>query len=285
MGEKGLKSLEALVEKSICKNLISLVVGSHDESVENDYYLEIKKLSVNSGIPFLNRKDITETPAVKYGVAISWRWLIDTRKLELIVLHDSLLPQYRGFNPLVTALLNGDGQIGVTAIVANEEADAGPIVGQIKIPISYPLKIKTAIELISTSYQQLVCTVFEKIEKGSIETTPQDEGLASYSMWRDEEDYHIQWEKSSIEIKRQIDATGFPYKGASAIIDDVKIRILDAEIVADKKIANRDVGKIFSIDHGVPIVICGVGLLKITTAIDCNTGQKFEFKKLRSRLK
>ena len=39
---------------------------------------------------------------------------------NLIVFHDSLLPKYRGFAPLVSQLINGEEYLGVTAIFTND---------------------------------------------------------------------------------------------------------------------------------------------------------------------
>ena len=42
----------------------------------------------------------------------------------------------------------------------------------------------------------------------------QNEKEASYSLWRDEEDYFINWSLGAKTIERTINATGFPYSGA-----------------------------------------------------------------------
>ena len=91
-------------------------------------------------------------PAVDYQLAIGWRWLISGTE-NLIVLHDSLLPKYRGFAPLVNSLINGEQEIGVTAIWAGPEFDAGEIIFQEKAGICYPIKIQEAIEIVSGLYR------------------------------------------------------------------------------------------------------------------------------------
>ncbi|GJM73208.1 hypothetical protein HMSSN036_54240 [Paenibacillus macerans] len=48
---------------------------------------------------------------------------------------------------------------------------------------------------------------------------PQNEKEASYSLWRDEEDYLIDWSMDSEYVHRFIDATGFPYKGAATFFE------------------------------------------------------------------
>ena len=61
------------------------------------------------------------------------------------------------------------------------------------------------------------------------------------------------------------------------------IRIIRSELLEeDVPFAIRDVGKIWKLVDGSPIVICGEGLLKITEAID-GEGNQIHFVKLRSR--
>ena len=169
---------------------------------------------------------------------------------------------------MVTALINEDREIGVTALFADKEFDRGDIIEQNKRAIEYPLKIQEAIALVSGLCAELCVKIFNKIKsQQSINSYPQNEESASYSLWRDEEDYRIDWHKDAEFIRRFIDATGFPYKGASSIVSSEIIRILEAKIEKDVKIANRQPGKVLFLTDGFPTVVCGKGLLTIKNAI------------------
>ena len=50
-------------------------------------------------------------------------------------MHDSLLPAYAGFSPLIWALINGEPEVGVTAHLMDDELDAGDIVLQRAVPV------------------------------------------------------------------------------------------------------------------------------------------------------
>jgi len=198
-------------------------------------------------------------------LAISWRWIIEAESSILIVFHDSLLPRYRGFNPLVTALINGDEKIGVTASFATREYDRGGILDQSTSSISYPIRIQRAIETIIKNYEDLALRLGEAIaNERDIKGRAQQESDASYSLWRDEDDYFIDWRASASAIKRFVDAVGTPYKGAAARLEGRIFRVLGAEEMEDVRIENRTPGKvIFSMDSK-PVVVCGQGLLRIT---------------------
>ena len=266
MTEKGYVTLQKLLPDF--KNNIEAVISSGDPNIQKDFYLEIKFLCQDNNINFVDRKDFKEIKT-EYAIAISWRWIISTNNCKLIVFHDSLLPRYRGFNPLVSALINGDNQIGVTALFATDEYDKGGILAQSSSKINYPIKIRDAIIKISENYAEIALFVMTNItNNNNFSITEQNEAQATYSLWRDEEDYLINWNKSSVEIKRLIDALGYPYKGASAKLDGSLVRILDAEIVEDVVIENRVSGKVIFIRNSMPIVVCGQGLLKITEMFD-----------------
>lgn len=284
MTEKGFRVLSALIDVKL-HDLIDVVVIGRDEKVENDYHQSIVTLCQEHDIDFQYHKDEISMKSA-YAIAVSWRWMIESNKeTKLIVLHDSLLPKYRGFAPLVNALINGERQIGVTALYASENYDQGSIIAQERIRITYPLKIQQAINQICTCYEKLVVHLFNKIkEKENITGIPQNHDLASYSLWRDNKDYAIDWNNSAEFIVRFINAVSYPYKGASTYLNDKLIRIDEAEEVADVEIINRDVGKVIFMQDGKPVVVCKSGLIKIIKAIYVeNNLSIFPLKKFRSR--
>ncbi|MEM3068191.1 MAG: formyltransferase family protein [Thermoplasmata archaeon] len=284
MGYKGYKVLDAFINKYGVKP-ISCVISERDINMENDYYKEIKELCFVNKVPFFNRKDTYELDS-KYSFAISWKWILYGIN-NLIIFHDSILPKYRGFAPLVNALINGESEVGVTALFANDFYDRGNIISQRKQKVTYPIKINDAIDLITKSYVDLVMEISEKIlRQENIVAYPQNESLATYSLWLDEDDYRIDWSKDSYYIKRFIDSVGFPYKGALTTIDDKSFRIYDSVIFEDVPIENRSPGKVIFIHNHCPVVVCGKGLLMITKMVDNDTKQDvLPFKRLRVRFK
>lgn len=261
MTAKGLAVLQALRDNAML-GCLSHVVVAGDGNTINDYREEIASLADQLGLPVYERAQVL--PAVSHVIAVSWRWLIKPSPGQaIIVLHDSILPRYRGFAPLVSALVNGDNKIGVTALLASEHYDDGPILGQETISIEYPVKIGHVIEQLKPLYGALVTNVACKLMDGSLIGTKQNEAEATYSLWRDEQDYFIDWSWDAPRIQRFVDALGFPYKGAATLLDSHVCRIGDCVALPDVAIENRDIGKVIFVQNGAPIVVCGAGLLKI----------------------
>lgn len=283
MGRKGEYTLKNILKY---KNLIKYVVIGKDDKILNDYSEEIKKICSDNEINYYFREDKIELPDVDYNFCISWRWIIHKTK-NLIVFHDSLLPKYRGFAPLVNMLINGENIVGVTAIFASNEYDKGEIIEQKKLEISYPKKIGDLIEEISILYAEIMTDILKILERDKkLCSREQLEEYATYSIWRDEKDYFIDWEKSSDYIKRSIDALGYPYTGAKTTVNGDIIEILEAEIENDVIVESREehIGKVIFIKNGFPVIICGKGMLKITKAQYENSHNSiFPLKKFRSR--
>ncbi|MEK9143385.1 MAG: methionyl-tRNA formyltransferase [Patescibacteria group bacterium] len=81
-----------------------------------------------------------------YGQKIPWEAIKEARLGGLNV-HPSLLPRWRGADPVPWAILTGDHQAGVTIVTLSEKFDEGRIIAQKKIPImdadtSEPLRTK-----------------------------------------------------------------------------------------------------------------------------------------------
>lgn len=265
LGQKGFLALSRFCEENESQ-YIGVVIAARDPAIEKDYFDEIEDLCDSFGITFYEKgKQKYGKYESQYVFAIGWRWIINTSK-TLIVFHDSLLPKYRGFSPLVNMLINQEEEIGVTALIASDEYDKGDILGQASIIVSYPIKIQKAIDLISAVYGDLVTSIY-RLMKSNIDLhgSQQDESLATYSLWRNEDDYLINWEWDAGKIKRFCDAVGYPYKGARTLAGDDELIINDALVVADIVIESRcdHIGKIIFFDGGHPIVVCGSGLLKL----------------------
>ncbi len=283
MNQKGLQTITRIIQEGLSSS-IEMVIGAEDKEIENDYYEDIRNITLSHNIPFFNRNTNPSISSNVFKLAIGWRWIINESH-NLLVIHDSLLPRYRGFAPLVNALINGEEVIGATMIFAENEYDTGDIIFQEQLNITYPIKIEEAISRVATLYESMTIKLLTFLNTG--ETLPrskQNESLASYSLWRDEEDYQINWHDSSERIERFINSVGYPFNGAKCYVNDKEYRILSAEQVNDVLIENRTPGKLIFKSNNHPVVVCGKGLLKITSLVD-DKNNKHSFNQFRLRFK
>lgn len=285
LGKKGFVVLLSILDSY--KDLIDTIVVARDTGVDNDYYQEIKDICFQNSINCINKDKANSylNTFSGYIFAIGWRWMVPPNN-NLIVIHDSLLPKYRGFAPLVNALINGETEIGVTALHGTEEYDTGPIISRKSIEISYPIKISTAIDKISELYIVVVNDTLNTISSGKqLDSIPQNNFEATYSLWRDEKDYFLDWTRSAKEIERFVDAVGEPYLGARCYVDGVLAIVRSAESVSDLYVCDRNnaIGKVINIVNGKPVVVCQKGLLKITEMYSESGESLLPLKKFRVR--
>jgi len=264
MKYKGLKVLEHIINKN--SEIINYVCIGNDKQINNDYANEIILICKKNNLNFCKRSEENQISKANYSIAISWRWILKEVD-NLIILHDSLLPKYRGFAPLVSQLINGENTIGVSAILANQFYDKGDLIIQKSCNIFYPIKIKDALILNNQCYLECIDYLLNIFQTGkNIITFPQKEDQATYSLWRDDQDYLINWYDSSEKIKRFIDAVGEPYPGAKTKLNGAEILVNDTDVYSDVFIHNRDVGKVIFLENKKPVIVCAKGLLMIKEA-------------------
>jgi methionyl-tRNA formyltransferase len=140
--------------------------------------------------------------------------IINTYKNKIINIHFSLLPKYRGANPVQAAIIKGEEKTGITYFLMRRGMDTGPILFQ----IPYELNNKETTE---TLYAQL----FEKAAKhlpkvvkdyqaGKITPKEQNHKKATYyyspskpkSTYIYKEDAKINWDENVNQIERKIRA-------------------------------------------------------------------------------
>jgi methionyl-tRNA formyltransferase len=263
MSSKGHATLKALIDR-FGAQAIGFVVGATDGAVHNDHSQEIAQTCHKYGIQWMDRhRPDSRKPAVSLMMAVSWRWLLDPPVgSQLVVLHDSLLPRYRGFAPLVNSLINGEPHIGVSAVLVEGmgAADSGPIVLQRSVPVDYPITIGEAIALIEVAYSDLACDIVDLVMSGPLIGVPQVESEASFSPWLDDLDYEIDWTLSAQQVRRFVDAVGYPYRGAATELDGRTVRVIRCEEHPKPPRLERPApGKVIMIDPRGPCVACGSG--------------------------
>jgi methionyl-tRNA formyltransferase len=282
LGIKGLSVVKGLFE-SAAEPSIFCVIGQ-DSAIADDYSAKLVAYCDTNSIDYSFRGFDYSAADYDFVFAVGWRWIIrDVEEGQLIVFHDSLLPRYRGFAPLVNALLNRERVIGVSALFGASEYDCGNIIGQICMDVSYPTSIGSELGRISNLYSELAVSVLSELAKGGVVGVPQDERAATYSLWRDDRDYKINWGDAASEIEHFINCVGSPYLGAASELNGEVVRIVRARVVEDVKIENRSPGKVIFARDGLPVVVCGKGLLMIEDARDCEGGSLLPLKSFRSR--
>jgi methionyl-tRNA formyltransferase len=278
----GLKG-EIFVSGLLSRGIRPALIISYDQKDDlSKSFSRLAEIAAQEKIKFLQQKYLA-SPIHGIVFMVGWQYLLKDLAPFSVVFHDSLLPRYRGFAPTVTALINGEPEIGVTALSPSENADEGLILGQLSLPIKYPVRIAEALKLQASLMVDLAVSINAQWLQGSLASHAQNNSEATYSLWRDDADYEIDWSRSAEEIRRFIDAVGYPYKGARTSVNGEDVIIESASVVDDLRFEGRHLGKVWRIEKGCPIVVCGHGLLRLEAARKL-AGEIYEFRKLRVRM-
>ena len=292
--EKGLSVLQAVYKSLEIDIHVSTfrevkVVDSFDEkirlfAIENKLPMYAWKDILKEGVGWLKKNRIWSIVCVGWRFMIPKDW-IDYLNGHVLITHDSLLPKYRGFAPLASALINGEKEAGLTVILAGAEMDTGDIIYQKIISIDTNYTISDLIKVIMPLIDEGVVSSLKKMISGKIKRKKQDHSKATYSIWRDEIDLWIDWNESASRIERTIRALGRPYMGARTRHGNEEVMVQKSEVVPDIPFEIRQPGKVWKLTNdGMPVVVCGKDMLLITEA---SIGDKslIPMKKLRVRFR
>ena len=174
-------------------------------------------------------------------------------------IHASLLPRWRGAAPIHRSLLAGDTETGVTIMEVVPALDAGAMVSQGIVPITDTDTTQTLHDALSAIGAELMVVAMATLERiGSLAAVPQDEALVTYAHKLEKSEAAIDWQKTAINISRQV--RGFnPFPVAQSMLKDEVCRIW----MATAKVGNARAGEIVNVHDGITVG-CGEGLLHIT---------------------
>src|SRR5574344_3056272 len=82
--------------------------------------------------------------------------VLDIPKFETINLHASLLPKYRGANPIQRALINGESETGICTMITEEGLDCGDVCLCEKIEIDEKMNFERLYDLIAEKSPKLL---------------------------------------------------------------------------------------------------------------------------------
>lgn len=183
--------------------------------------------------------------------------------------HPSLLPKYRGATPVPAAILNCDGQTGVTVQTLALGMDEGEILAQEKIALD---GTETTDSLLDKSAQIAANLLEGLLEKtagaGSFPKGKAQEGEPSYTKTISKDDALINWNDSAVKIAAAIRAyTSEP--GAWTRIgaeSGETLKILKAAPLGfENDFASLPAGTVAAFDKKRGILVkCGDGLLCVT---------------------
>lgn len=220
--------------------ILAVTHPTGDNPYEQMWSDSVEELARDAGIPvrIAKRPDSDLIAAIDdldpdIIVANNWRTLLPPEiyarpRFGTLNIHDSLLPAYAGFSPLIWALINGESHVGVTAHMMDEHLDTGPIIAQQSVAVGPRDRTVDLFHRTVDLIEPLVVRALDVLERGEEAGVPQNPANATYFHKRTERDSHIDWSWPPEAIDRLIRAQSDPYPNAFTYFRGQRLRVVEA---------------------------------------------------------
>lgn len=234
----------------------------------------VKEYAVGKGIPVLQPAKIKTQEfaeelrslnpdllvTVAYGKILP-DYVLDIPPLGCINVHGSLLPKYRGAAPIQWSVINGEKVTGITTMYTDIGMDTGDMLVKKEVEVPEDMTAGELHDILSVVGAEVLKDTLEKLEKGTLERTPQPHDRATYAAMISKELGLIDWNKSAREIHNLVRGTN-PWPGAYSFYKGERIRIWKTSVISGKAL-NYKPGTICEVIKSGVIVATGDGLLNI----------------------
>ncbi len=178
---------------------------------------------------------------VDYGIIIP-KEVIDTFPKGIINSHFSLLPQWRGADPITFSILSGQEQTGVSLMLIEPTLDTGQLLAQADYKMTPDEDIISLTRNLTELSNKTLCEILPLYLDGKIALAQQNpDQKPTYSRRLTKDDGKINWDKSAEELEREVRAfRGWPKSQANTFGHNIiitKARIAKSQ--EDGKLVER----------------------------------------------
>jgi len=184
-------------------------------------------------------------------------------RVACVNLHGSLLPRWRGAAPIQSAILTGDSETGITLMQMEAGLDTGPVYASAVTPIQTNDTGGSLHDCLAQLGAKLMMQHIDAILDGSLKAEPQAEVGISHAPRIMKADGRIDWQRSAVEIDRQIRAFN-PWPVAQTTVGGQQLRCWMSAIDSQPGGAEMP-GTVLGIDDEALRVQTGDGVLLLSS--------------------
>jgi methionyl-tRNA formyltransferase len=239
-------SLESLADHFEVEVVITKAVPAHHKGVAPVEELAKKR---NLPILFANTKQELDTlmaglsfkslvgVIVDYGVIVSQE-VIDRFPLGIVNSHFSLLPEWRGADPITFSILSGQEKTGVSLMVIEPTLDTGKLITQKVLPISPDDTTPTLTDKLVAFSNTLLAEYLPRYIEGEIVPKNQPHpDRVTFSRKLTKDDSILDFKKPAVQLEREVRAfIGWPKSRATVLGQEVIVTKAHVSTVAETKL-------------------------------------------------
>jgi len=231
------------------------------------------------GIPVLRPEDANAADVVDALGAVSpnvlilagYGQILRAPLLELcprgaVNLHGGRLPQYRGSSPMNWALINGEREIALSAILLDAGVDTGDVIGERSFAVGDDDTIADVQARANELFPELLVDVLRQIEEGTAKRRVQDEAEAAYWPLRFPDDGLIAWDQlTAQQIHNRVRALAPPYPGAFTLWRGRRVTLLRSKLESGRVMGEP--GRVYAAGRNGLLVCASDRCLRVTEAV------------------
>jgi methionyl-tRNA formyltransferase len=158
--------------------------------------------------------------------------VLDQPRLGCVNVHFSLLPAFRGAAPVAAAMLAGVPVAGVTIMQMDPGLDTGPILDAVEEPVRPDDDTGSLEARLAIAGADLLVSVLDRLEAGTVEARPQDGSQASYAGKVTPGDARIDWNQPGASIVNSVRAFS-PRPGAWTTLEGRRLKVWRARAAGE----------------------------------------------------
>jgi methionyl-tRNA formyltransferase len=189
-----------------------------------------------------------------------------TAPLGFTNVHPGKLPWYRGRSSVHWAIINNEGELGVTVHLMNDGIDTGDILVQRTLPILWEDTYGSMMTKLRAVVPGIVIEAVDGLTAGTIHPTPQPP-LGSYYGVRRSGDEWIDWRQSSLRIYNTIRGIAPPGPCARTRLGDQTIMVRAARYDSAWPCYDGAAGEVVGREADGPRVKTGDSTIVLTSLI------------------
>lgn len=181
------------------------------------------------GLPRTDRLEDAPDVGAEIGVVVAYGRIIPApvlEALEMVNLHFSLLPRWRGAAPVERAILAGDTETGVCVMRLEAGLDTGPVLDCRRVPMDHEHAGVLTERLSRIGAEMLVDLLSGGV--GSLGPGVPQQGEPTYAAKVDPAELRIDWRRPAADVERlvRLDRAWTTFRGQ-------RLRVLEARAVED----------------------------------------------------
>lgn len=284
----GCKTLEALIDLDH-DVVLAVTHPASEHSYKAIWSESVEQLARDNGIPvhLTERVDAETIDLVKSAepdviVVNSWYTWMPPELYTLpphgtLNLHDSLLPKFTGFSPVLWALISGASEFGLTVHRMDDGLDTGDILIQRSLPIG---PTDTGTDLVMRGLDLIPAAVRDALaalQAGTAVWRPQNKAERTYFHKRSARDSLIDWSWPAEDLERFVRALSDPYPRAFTCYRGERIEVVQARV--SEACYGGTPGRVI-VQEGGGAVVCGPDAFRgdnrglVITRIRCADGSE-----------